>query len=311
MAPAARVRIKGLYNLPTTQTAVTPAVLETVADFFRRYRGRVLGLTGAGVSVLSGIPDYRGSNGTYRVYGSYTPILHHELVQQHHSRQRYWARSFFGIKPAFRAEPNANHHAFASLESRGYLSGLITQNVDGLHLLAGSRNVLELHGTLRHVRCLSCGYRESRDEFQKRLEEMNPEWAEFWYQMVRSGEEPRRRPDGDVDLPAQLKYEHFKYPQCPKCHTGNFMPTVVFFGGNVSELDRERSFQMVDNAEALLVCGTSLTTFSVYRLVKRMREQGKQVVIVNYGQTRGDDDAALKLETVCENILPSLTALLS
>ncbi|KAJ2823126.1 hypothetical protein IWW50_003916 [Coemansia erecta] len=308
MVTPARVKIKGLYGLPKTHTPVTPAVLALVSEFFQRHRGKVLALTGAGVSVPSGIPDYRGPNGTYRVHGEYTPILHHELVQQHTARQRYWARSFFGIKPAFKAEPNAIHRAFAGLESRGYLSGLITQNVDGLHVQSGSRRVLELHGTLKHVRCLGCGFEEGRDEFQRRLEALNPEWKEFWRDMVQAGAEPQRRPDGDVDLPPNLRYEEFGYPKCHACGDGNFMPTVVFFGGSVDDEVREQSYRMVDDARSLLVCGTSLATFSAYRLVKRAREQGKEIAIVNFGQTRGDADATMKLETVAEDVLPAVAA---
>ncbi|KAJ2583731.1 hypothetical protein EV177_010144, partial [Coemansia sp. RSA 1804] len=111
MSRNARVRIKGLYGLPKMRTPVTPLVIDTVAAFFKRHNGRALALTSAGVSVPSGIPDYRGTNGTYRVHGSYRPILHHELVTQHESRQRYWARSFFGIRPAFKAEPNEIHYS--------------------------------------------------------------------------------------------------------------------------------------------------------------------------------------------------------
>ncbi|KAJ2610421.1 hypothetical protein H4S08_003625 [Coemansia sp. RSA 1365] len=310
MAPAVRIKIKGLYGLPTKRTPVTPAVLSMLTGFFQQHKGHVLGLTGAGVSVPSGVPDYRGTNGTYRVHGEYTPILHHELVRQHASRQRYWARSFFGIRPAFRAKPNTIHYAFAQLENKGFLTGLITQNVDGLHSLAGSQNVLELHGTLRQVSCLNCGYVESRDEFQHRLEELNPEWTDFWQTMARSGKEPTRRPDGDVDLPPNLRYEDFKYPTCHHCHNGHFMPTVVFFGGNVADAVRKQSYEMVDRAQALLVCGTSLATFSAYRLVKHAREQGKEVAIVNFGQTRGDDDATVKIEAQAEELLPPVVQLL-
>ncbi|KAJ2833569.1 hypothetical protein GGI24_000791 [Coemansia furcata] len=241
MSHIAKFKIQSLYGLPAAQAPVTSEVLESVAAYFRRHKGRVLALTGAGVSVPSGIPDYRGSSGTYRVHGHYRPILYHELVSQHASRQRYWARSFFGIRPAFRAEPNMIHNAFASLEQAKYLAGLITQNVDGLHLAAGSNNVLELHGTLKNVQCLSCKQIESRDQFQNTLETLNPDWTEFNRSMARSGVEPARRPDGDVDLPPELRYEDFEYPKCRQCHTGDYMPTVVFFGGNVPDAVRSRS----------------------------------------------------------------------
>ncbi|KAI9499778.1 hypothetical protein GGI25_005104 [Coemansia spiralis] len=302
--PTAKVKIQGLYGLPKTRLPVTPAVLNAVAAFFRRHQGRVLALTGAGVSVPSGIPDYRGISGTYRVHGSYRPVLHHELVSQHTSRQRYWARSFFGIRPAFKADPNPIHYSFAKLEEMGYLAGLITQNVDGLHSKAGSSSVLELHGTLKSVRCLNCGHMESRDVFQERLEKLNPAWSEFHDAMANSKENPARRPDGDVDLPPNLRYKDFNYPACEHCHVGHFMPTVVFFGGNVANAIREQSYKMVDAADALFVCGTSLATFSAYRLVRHAREQGKEVLIANYGETRGDKDATLKLEAPAEELLP-------
>ncbi|KAJ1965138.1 hypothetical protein GGI12_000983 [Dipsacomyces acuminosporus] len=300
------VKIKGLYGLPKSRTAVTPDVVSSVAQYFRQHQGKVLAVTGAGVSTLSGIPDYRGSSGTYRVHGEYLPILHHELVTQHASRQRYWARSFFGIRPAFKAEPNIIHHTLAELEHSGQLSGLITQNVDGLHSQAGSHNVLELHGTLKNVKCLSCGQIESRDEFQGKLEQLNPDWAAFWQAMVDTGAEPSRRPDGDVDLPSNLRYEDFKYPMCGSCQTGHYMPTVVFFGGNVDEQVRDRSFWMVNDSEALFICGTSLATFSAYRLVRHARESGKPVVILNFGETRADKDATLKIEAHAEELLPLL-----
>ncbi|KAJ2233550.1 hypothetical protein H4R99_001109 [Coemansia sp. RSA 1722] len=308
MTRFAKVKIQGMYGLPKAHTPVTKAVLDSVELFFRRHKGRVLGITGAGVSVASGIPDYRGPNGTYRVYGGYTPILHHELVSQHSSRQRYWARSFFGIRPAFLAKPNKTHFALAGLEQKGYLDGLVTQNVDGLHIQAGSRNVLELHGTLKNVKCIDCNHTESRGEFQEKLEELNPQWVEFYQKMAHSGEEPARRPDGDVELPPGLRYDSFEYPRCKHCMTGHYMPTVIFFGGNVPDDVRSRSFEMVDQAEALFVCGTSLATFSAYRLVKHARDLGKEIFIASLGETRGDKDATVKFEVSAEEIVPLVAA---
>ncbi|KAJ1647518.1 hypothetical protein J3B02_004338 [Coemansia erecta] len=308
MSRFAKVKIQGMYGLPKAHTAVTEALLDSVELFFRRHKGRVLGITGAGVSVASGIPDYRGPNGTYRVYGGYTPILHHELVLQHSSRQRYWARSFFGIRPAFLAKPNKIHFAMAGLEQKGYLGGLITQNVDSLHAQAGSKNVLELHGTLKNVKCIDCGHTEPRAEFQKRLEELNPQWVEFYQHMANYGEEPARRPDGDVELPPGLRYDAFEYPKCKSCKAGHYMPTVIFFGGNVPDDVRIRSFEMVDQAEALFVCGTSLATFSAYRLVKHAHDMGREIFVANLGETRGDKDATVKLDASAEEVVPPLAA---
>ncbi|KAJ1674319.1 hypothetical protein EV182_003523, partial [Spiromyces aspiralis] len=147
-------RIKRSLGEHPKYEPVTPEARALVRDFFAQHRGHVLVLTGAGVSTDSGIPDYRSPNGTYVKHPQYRSILFHEFVTQHCARQRYWARSFLGIREMEKARPNPTHYAFSRLEQLGYIGQLITQNVDSLHRRAGSQKVLELHGSLRTVRCM-------------------------------------------------------------------------------------------------------------------------------------------------------------
>src|SRR5687767_7496648 len=130
---------------------------------------RWLVLTGAGVSTDSGIPDYRGPGAAVR-----TPMTYQQFVAGPDSLQRYWARAHLGWSRMGGAEPNATHHRLVELESEGQLSGLITQNVDGLHRRAGHRDLVELHGRVDRVVCLDCGDRTSRSRLQRRLSELNP-----------------------------------------------------------------------------------------------------------------------------------------
>jgi NAD-dependent deacetylase sirtuin 4 len=110
-------------------------------------------------------------------------------------------------------------------------------------------------------------------------------------------------PDGDVDV--TWNYDDFRYPDCPKCH-GIMKPSVVFFGENIQESLRQRTFDAVDNSECMVAIGTSLTVYSAYRLVKRCHEQNKPVVILNIGQTRADQLAHLKYDEPILNRLRDL-----
>src|SRR5262245_50027487 len=113
---------------------------------------RIAVLTGAGVSTDSGIPDYRGSGAPVR-----QPMTIDRFLGDDAGRRRYWAGSHLGWRRFDGAEPNAGHLALAELEGIGAVDGIVTQNVDGLHLRAGSRHVVDLHGSLDRVRCLTCG----------------------------------------------------------------------------------------------------------------------------------------------------------
>jgi NAD-dependent SIR2 family protein deacetylase len=252
--------------------------------------GRVAILTGAGCSTESGIPDYRGPGARPR-----NPIQHRDFVEKESTRRRYWARSAIGWPRMAGAKPNAAHDAIAKLEAHGKLTGLITQNVDRLHHKAGSREVLELHGALADVRCLSCDQRESRDHLQDRILELNPTLEHL---------DVETAPDGDAELSSSV-IDDFRVPPCLLCG-GVLKPDVVFFGGSVPRDRVDAAFAMLDHASAIVVVGSSLAVFSGYRFVLRARERGIPVAIVNRGETRGDPHASLRIDGRAGEVLPAL-----
>ncbi|MFF3089764.1 NAD-dependent protein deacetylase [Streptomyces nojiriensis] len=252
---------------------------EPVADALRT--GGVLVLSGAGLSTESGIPDYRGEGGSLR---RHTPMTYQEFTTSIHARRRYWARSHLGWRTFGRARPNAGHRAVAAFGRHGLLSAVITQNVDGLHQAAGSEDVVELHGSLNRVVCLSCGAFSTRRELARRLEEAN------------AGFEPvaaRLNPDGDADLTDE-QVGDFTVMSCSECG-GILKPDVVFFGENVPPHRVERCRELVDAATSLLVLGSSLTVMSGLRFVRQAAQAGKPVLIVNRDPTRGDRHAATRV----------------
>ena len=257
---------------------------------------RVVALTGAGVSTESGIPDYRSPAALAKPR---RPIQGPEFVKSATLRRRYWARAMVGWESFRRAEPNAAHHALAALERSGALGGLITQNVDRLHHKAGSRRVVELHGALADVICLECHRMEERDDVQARMRAENPSWID--------GPVPLA-PDGDAELPDAL-VERFVPPACSVCG-GAMKPDVVFFGHNVARPVVDRAFGMLDEADALLVAGTSLAVFSGYRFLRRAVERGMTVAIVNRGPVRGEERATLKVEAAAGDALSELARLI-
>ncbi len=258
---------------------------------------RVVALTGAGCSTESGIPDYRGPDTPPRAR---PPIQHREFVDCADARRRYWARSMLGWPRLAAARPNRGHEALAALERAGAVAGLITQNVDGLHHGAGSREVVELHGALRRVRCLACGGELSRDELQRRLADANPGWME------RGG---TIAPDGDADL-ADGELAGFEVVACDACG-GALMPDVVFFGGSVPRPTLDAAWATFDRAEVLLVVGSSLTVFSGYRFVRRAAERAVPVAILNRGPTRGDPLAALRVDARAGEALAAIARALA
>lgn len=253
-------------------------------------RGGVLLLTGAGVSTDSGIPDYRGPGSVPR-----TPMTFQEFVATPEARQRYWARAFVGWSRMWVAEPNTTHHLVAELESAGRLTGLVTQNVDGLHGRAGHRDLVELHGSIDRVVCLDCHDRTPRGDLQRRLEVLNPSWPDC---------EGALAPDGDVVL------EHtadFVVAPCERCG-GRLKPDVVFFGESVPKPVVAHCFDLVDRSAALLVLGSSLHVMSGLRFVRAAAKSGIPVAIVNRGPTRGDPLATLRIDA---GVAETLTAALA
>src|SRR6476620_11709245 len=243
-------------------------------------------LTGAGLSTDSGIPDYRGPDSPPR-----SPMTYQEFVRDAANRQRYWARNHIGWSHMRHADPNQGHYSAAALERRGYLTGLITKYVDRLHQDAGSANVVDLHGRYDQVVCLDCRRTYSRRLLAGVFEELNPGFLE----RAAAGGLVEMAPDADATVEDQALISSFVVAVCPACG-GTLKPDFVYFGENVPKDRVERSYAMVDEAGALLVAGSSLTVMSGLRFVRHAAKQGKAVVIVNRGQTRGDDLATIKLE---------------
>jgi len=254
--------------------------------------GNVVVLSGAGISTESGIPDYRGAEGSLR---RHTPMTYQDFVGSADGRQRYWARSHLGWRTIARAAPNNGHHAVATLQAHGFLSGVITQNVDGLHQAAGTPDVVDLHGSLDRVICLDCRRTSGREDLDRRLRNANPGF---------DGEATRLNPDGDVDM-ADDEVRTFAMVPCVDCD-GMLKPDVVFFGENVPRTRVERCYDLVDDADALLVLGSSLTVMSGLRFVRHAAKAGKPVLIVNRGRTRGDEYADVRVDLPLGEALTSL-----
>lgn len=363
-------------SIPSIPEQATRATIEyslenaaqMVAGFLSAAKGKALVMTGAGVSVDSGIAPYRGENGHYTVHKTYRPIFYHEFIDPsekgHLARQRYFSRSYLGFPPVRVAKPNRTHYSIAAIQRLGYVPEYITQNVDNLHHAAtpsaslAASTILELHGTLKHVVCVSspdppnshkrpinlefyealtstsylrgpravtarpentptgenypkgCGFRGSRAVFQDELTRLNPAWAQLQQEMSRTGKSPKTNPDGDVEL-HNVDYSTFHYPSCPNCG-GVLKPAVIFFGESVPPLLRDHSYQLVDNSSAFLLVGTSLATYSAYRLVKQAVEQKKPVLILNKGPTRADGIVTGdKIELGSSEVLARVAGMLS
>jgi NAD-dependent SIR2 family protein deacetylase len=240
---------------------------------------RVAVLTGAGVSTDSGIPDYRGEGAPVR-----TPMKFQQFLDDAAFRKRYWAGSQLGWKRFDAAKPNEGHGALAELELAGHINGIITQNVDGLHLRAGSQRVVDLHGTMDRVRCLRCGQLYSRTDISRQIDELNP-WL---------GEPGATElgPDGDVEI---TSVENFILPNCGACD-GVLKPDIVFFGEFIPREKFVEASALVQKADALVIAGSSLVVNSGIRLLDHATRRHLPVVIINRGVTKGDTRATLKID---------------
>lgn len=254
---------------------------------------RVAVLTGAGISTDSGIPDYRGPD---------APPSNPMTIQQFTSdpvfRQRYWARNHVGWRHMDQTLPNAGHRALAALEWAGVVTGLITQNVDRLHTKAGSRTVIDLHGSYQQVICLQCRHTMSRAALAELLEAANPGFLE----RAEAVGGIAVAPDADAVV---ADTSSFQIVDCPHC-AGMLKPDIVYFGENVPKQRVMKAFSLLEQAEALLVAGSSLTVFSGFRFVRHAASLGLPVAIINRGPTRGDDLATVKVDAGCSELLALL-----
>ena len=299
--PAARVKPRAGSAFPrvsrhTRYSARMSAVLDLPAasaslrEFIEGHR-RLFVITGAGCSTGSGIPDYRDEAGQWK---RPQPVTLQAFMGDAAVRRRYWARSLVGWRRFGRARPNAVHAALAALEADGRVELLLTQNVDRLHQAAGSGAVIDLHGRLDRVRCMACEARSDRDDFQRTLEALNPQWH---------GLDAGQAPDGDADL--DVDFSDFEVPACTACG-GLLKPDVVFFGESVPRERVARAMEHLQRSDAVLVVGSSLMVYSGYRFVQAASQAGLPIAALNRGHTRADALLSLKVEDDCGRALAFL-----
>lgn len=278
-------------NSANSSTTGMPASAQ-IDELVRVVEGRTVAvLTGAGISTDSGIPDYRGEGSSVR-----TPMTFAEFQASETARKRYWAGSHLGWKRFSNALPNAGHRALAALEAAGVTNGIVTQNVDGLHLQAGSDRVVDLHGSMDRVRCLVCGQFFARQAIANIISEQNP-WLD-------GAERIELGPDGDV-IPERVI--DFAVPSCTVCK-GTLKPDVVFFGEFIPVERFAEARALVQAADVLLIAGSSLVVNSGIRLLETALRQESPVIIVNRGTTKGDMRAALKIDAGTSQTLEALAA---
>jgi NAD-dependent SIR2 family protein deacetylase len=263
---------------------------------FLQEHPRLFVLSGAGISTGSGIPDYRDEQGRWK---RKPPVTLQDFMRSASVRQRYWARSMIGWPIIANARPNAAHEALARLEAAGRVYRLVTQNVDGLHQRAGSVRVIELHGSVAGVTCLDCHAEMSRLSVQQMLEAANPEHLTLCAVTA---------PDGDADLDLR-DLSAFKVPDCSRCG-GMLKPKVVFFGDGVPRERVDATLEALEQADAMLVVGSSLMVYSGYRFCERANRMGKPIAAINLGHTRADHLFRLKVERPCADVLVDLVHML-
>jgi NAD-dependent deacetylase len=248
---------------------VTALSLERAAQLLAGAR-RGLALTGAGVSAESGIPTFRGKGG---LWTKYDPVKVSSIGSFLADPAAYWTVARERGRAALAARPNAGHAALAALEAAGHLVALVTQNTDGLHQDAGSRRVVELHGSGRTVECLACGRREPRSEVQARLE---------------------------TEMP----------PRCKHCGGAVLKPTVVLFGEPMPAAATQEAFDLASDADVMLVVGTSLVVFPAADVPLVALRSGARVVVVNAEPTPFDRFAEVVIHGRSGEVLPEILALI-
>lgn len=270
--------------------------LDAAADVLRSAH-RVFVITGAGVSTASGIPDYRDTDGSWK---RQPPLQFRDFVRSGDMRRRYWARSQVGWRTFGAAVPNSAHQALAALERQTRVGLVVTQNVDGLHQRAGSHNVLDLHGRLDRVICLACGDTRPREQWQRRLDDANPDWRTV---------DATVAPDGDADVET-VDFAAYAVPDCARCG-GMVKPDVVFYGEGVPPWRHTQATAALEASDAVLVVGSSLMVQSSFRYVRRADSLGLPRVALNRGRTRADGGWAAKVDTPAETALPALASRLT
>lgn len=297
-APAPGSDLRTIGRMDPADAATLPGA-DALVELL--HGGDVLVVTGAGVSTDSGIPGYRDEHGRSR---HADPMTFQRFTGSLDERRRYWARSHLGWQRVASARPNAVHRTLTAWQDAGHLAGVVTQNVDGLHQAAGTRDVIDLHGRLDTVRCLGCDERAPRDELAGRLDAAN-----VGFRTRYGASSDHLRPDGDVVLPDEVTAT-FEVVDCRSCD-GPLAPDVVFFGEHVPRPRFASAFGRLDAARALLVLGSSLAVGSGFRFVTGARRRGLPVAIVTRGVTRGDRHADVRIDADLARCLEAVAARLA
>jgi NAD-dependent deacetylase len=242
--------------------------VDGLAELIRRRQPCVV-LTGAGVSTESGIPDFRSPTG---LWAKVDPMEYGSIEAFRRDPLKVW--SFYKPRVAMltEAEPNPAHHALAELEQDGLVQAVVTQNIDLLHERAGSKDVVEVHGSIRTATCPSCGERYPLERVLELL--------------------------ADADAPA-----------CPTCG-GILKPDVVFFGELLPPAAIDRAFDLARGAGLLLVVGSALEVYPIAGLPLETTGAGGELAIVNRGPTAFDDQASLRIDGSAGEVLPAVVAAL-
>ena len=226
---------------------------------------RALVFTGAGLSTGSGIPDFRGPGGVWKTW---RPVYYDEFMSSHDARIRHWQYKLENWSHFRDAQPNAAHRSLYELDEMGHIDTIVTQNIDGLHALAGHPDgkVIELHGTNQAVECQSCGKRSDPDPIFRQFEEM-------------------RDP--------------------PTCECGGFLkPATVSFGQQMPQRELHHAFEAAGRADLVLTIGSTLEVEPAASITRAAKEQGAIYVIVNRGPTAHDHLADLRMEGDATVLLP-------
>jgi NAD-dependent SIR2 family protein deacetylase len=285
--------VNALCRLPDLRqaAAMSKQPAAALAGFLAAHP-RLFVLTGAGISVGSGIPEYRDKDGEWK---RPAPIQYRDFIDHLHARQRYWARSLIGWRWFGRASPNVCHRTLAHWETQGRIAHLVTQNVDRLHQAAGARQVIDLHGRLDRIRCLDCGAVSDRAPFQQTLEALNPDFGRLTAAVG---------PDGDAALQG-IDFAAFQVPSCRHCG-GLLKPDVVFFGETIPRERVERALTAMCEADALLVIGSSLMVYSGFRFCRLASERRLPMAAITPGRTRADGLLDLKISARFEDVIATL-----
>ncbi len=281
--------------MSTDPTSLAQNSVRTLANLLTADRPAIV-LTGAGISTDSGIPAYRDDTGTWV---QPKPVQAQDFRKSSQVRQRYWLRSMLGWPKFHQAIPNRSHHALRKLEQAGLVSCIITQNVDSLHQKSGSNHVIDLHGALAKVTCLTCGTLTLRQDLQEQLRQVN---SDFLDTASVTGPDGDARPVASADTPSLA---HFKVIDCQACG-GLLKPDVVFYGENVPSERVSNCMQQLQAAGMLLCIGTSLTVMSGFRFCRKASQTDKPIAIINQGKTRADDLAHCRVPLACEGVLQRL-----